>query len=280
MIRYIQIIILIGFSFTLSAQSHLGVINDPDGYTNIREGRSIDAEIIGKMKEGEIFEFTESSNDWYKIKTNYGIEGFMHKSRIKEIKFDCGCNGYGSKNAEPIARYCYNQMCFSICGYFKSYKNGFIHGSELLIQDCLNEKRLNKPSINPQKIQFSKGKITLYELKNLPVNKIWKHELTPITKSTFFFVSDNFEKQINIGVYNYPKFSKAQSDLEYKKIIDNRKNIHLYEIINRLLVLSLNEHENSQELFLNLKDNSEYVLDGEYSEHYINALIIYEMNKE
>src|SRR6056297_1926778 len=146
MIRIIQIIILTAISLNLFAQSSLGVIDDPDGYTNIRAGKSIKANIIGKMEDGEIFEFTKSLGNWYKINTNYGIEGFMHKSRIKELKFACGCNGYGGKNAEPIARYCYGQMCFSICGYFKSYKNGFIYRSEILIQDCLNEKELNEPS--------------------------------------------------------------------------------------------------------------------------------------
>ena len=60
------------------------VINDPDGYTNIRSGEGTNYNIIGAVYEGEVFyAIRNNSNDWWRIKTKNGIIGYMHKSRIR-----------------------------------------------------------------------------------------------------------------------------------------------------------------------------------------------------
>lgn len=61
------------------------VINDPDGYTNIREGFK-DSKIIGRIVNGEQFQvFISSFDDWWEVITKSGLSGYVHKSRIKII---------------------------------------------------------------------------------------------------------------------------------------------------------------------------------------------------
>ena len=68
-----------------------GVIDDPDGYVNLRKEKSADSPIVAKVKKGEPFEFecrvineqrTEHET-WCKVKLASGVTGWMHYSRIK-----------------------------------------------------------------------------------------------------------------------------------------------------------------------------------------------------
>ena len=62
-----------------------GIINDIDGYTNIRELPNIKSKIIGKINKDEIFLFFPTNlTDWWQVKrfdTNQ-IIGYIHKSKI------------------------------------------------------------------------------------------------------------------------------------------------------------------------------------------------------
>lgn len=58
-------------------------INDPDGYTNIRSGKGRNFEILGIVREGEIFQvIKDNSSDWWQAKTSSGVTGYIHKSRV------------------------------------------------------------------------------------------------------------------------------------------------------------------------------------------------------
>ena len=63
-----------------------GIINDPDGYTNIREKPDKNSAIIvGKFVKNEIFYYTPvSGSDWWPVYKKDGGEqiGYIHKSRI------------------------------------------------------------------------------------------------------------------------------------------------------------------------------------------------------
>lgn len=63
-----------------------GVINDPDGYTNIRKSNNSKSEIIGKVMEGEVFTYWETNDNWYVVQTAKGIKGFIYKNRIKPME--------------------------------------------------------------------------------------------------------------------------------------------------------------------------------------------------
>jgi tetratricopeptide (TPR) repeat protein len=61
-----------------------GVIDDPDGYVNLRKEKSADSPIVAKVKKDEPFEFQCTQNaTWCKVKLASGITGWMHYSRVK-----------------------------------------------------------------------------------------------------------------------------------------------------------------------------------------------------
>ena len=67
--------------------AQLAVIEDKDGYVNIRKEPNSSGVIVGKLTEKDIFWCFEEGNDWYPIDTeatdNNAISGYVHKSRIK-----------------------------------------------------------------------------------------------------------------------------------------------------------------------------------------------------
>lgn len=264
----------------LFSQTKLGRINDPDGYTNIRKEPSGKSEILDRMNTGEIFEFSISESNWYKIWTNYGISGYMHNSKIQEVKFECDCNGYGGANSSPILRYSSSGKVLSVCGTIDSVENRVIYGTEFLVQDCLNSELLNEPSISPQKIELINGKITVAELASLPISNDWQYDLTPVVKNSYFFVGGRFIAQTNNGVYAFPKFSEHQLLLEFNKLRTELGGNHIYQTIKRALVLSLNNCKECEVFFLRLEDHLGLKMDGEYAETYYEALRIFELNKK
>jgi len=71
---------------TKSAKKYIAIIDDPDGYTNVRNGMSTNAKIIDRLNKGENFEvFPSSSNNWWIVYTKSNVTGYVHKSRIRII---------------------------------------------------------------------------------------------------------------------------------------------------------------------------------------------------
>jgi len=63
------------------------VINDPDGYTNLRQGKSVKSKIIGKIYENEQFDvYVEPGNWWLVSISKYNFNGYIHKSRVRIIE--------------------------------------------------------------------------------------------------------------------------------------------------------------------------------------------------
>ena len=59
-------------------------ISDPDGYTNVREGKSTSSKILGTVKSGEKIEVLDTTGDWWQVMTRDKKIGYIHKSRIKK----------------------------------------------------------------------------------------------------------------------------------------------------------------------------------------------------
>ena len=63
-----------------------GVINDPDGYTNVREGKSSKSEILFKVYEGKKFRIIDKTDDnWWLIGYNGG-QGFIYSKKVNVIE--------------------------------------------------------------------------------------------------------------------------------------------------------------------------------------------------
>ena len=60
------------------------VIQDPNGYTNVRDGQN--GPVIAKLKTGERFIAIENtSDDWWRVILPSGAEGVIHRSRIHRL---------------------------------------------------------------------------------------------------------------------------------------------------------------------------------------------------
>lgn len=80
------LVALAGIAFTAIGHADKGVINDPDGFTNVRAKKSADSGIVAKVNAGEVFEFEQdpgTPETWLKVTLSSGKTGFMHSSRIR-----------------------------------------------------------------------------------------------------------------------------------------------------------------------------------------------------
>ena len=72
--------------FSSTPIMRIAMINDPDGYVNIREKPNAHSKIVRKIKKNELFYFTPISRaEWYPVylKETSPCIGYIHKSRIK-----------------------------------------------------------------------------------------------------------------------------------------------------------------------------------------------------
>lgn len=65
----------------------IGVINDPDGYTNLRKDKNSSSKIIEKVLENKRFLIMSQTGDWWYVNVlESGNQGYIHKSRIKIVE--------------------------------------------------------------------------------------------------------------------------------------------------------------------------------------------------
>lgn len=87
--KYYILTLLIFCSFSLLAQNGPAIIKDSDGFTNVRSGPGINFEVIDTLYNEDFFYFKlDENSDWAKVTAWKGrqFEGFIHKSRIQEVK--------------------------------------------------------------------------------------------------------------------------------------------------------------------------------------------------
>jgi hypothetical protein len=68
-------------AFTLAA-----VIDDPEGFTNIRSERSAKSRILGKVLDGEKFLTYKQSGAWWRVRKADGTTGFMFRKYIRLVE--------------------------------------------------------------------------------------------------------------------------------------------------------------------------------------------------
>ncbi len=64
------------------------VIDDPDGYVNVRAGRGTQFEIVAEVREGEVFRVAPKTDEewWHVLTPDDRATGFMHSSRIRILR--------------------------------------------------------------------------------------------------------------------------------------------------------------------------------------------------
>ena len=78
----------------LSAAGQYAIINDPDGYINVREGKGVNTKIVGKLYKDDVFlcSYEPGKDQWASIYYNADttrtghsrrdIQGYVHMSRV------------------------------------------------------------------------------------------------------------------------------------------------------------------------------------------------------
>ncbi|MEL6674554.1 MAG: protein kinase [Bacteroidota bacterium] len=66
--------------------TQIAVINDPDGYTNIRSKPNSNSHILGKIYTGQEFLARPYNNKWHKVHSQIGIEGFMFSQLVRPVR--------------------------------------------------------------------------------------------------------------------------------------------------------------------------------------------------
>lgn len=62
------------------------VIDDPDGYTNVRAAPGTNAAIVARVVAGEAFTTYEQSGTFWAVRTAEGVSGYMARSRIRLLR--------------------------------------------------------------------------------------------------------------------------------------------------------------------------------------------------
>ena len=61
------------------------VINDPDGFTNVRDTPSTSGAIVARINDGERFSTRVQQRPWWRVRLENGTEGWVHRSRIRIV---------------------------------------------------------------------------------------------------------------------------------------------------------------------------------------------------
>ncbi|MCC3217640.1 SH3 domain-containing protein [Chryseobacterium sp. X308] len=59
------------------------IIQDSDGFTNLRKEKNSSSQILEKINTGEEVEVLDQNGDWWLVVSKAGKKGYVHKSRIK-----------------------------------------------------------------------------------------------------------------------------------------------------------------------------------------------------
>jgi len=59
------------------------VINDPDGYTNVRQDPDPGSKVIFRFTKGDLFLCEQGKGSWWRVKDFFQNTGFIHKSRVR-----------------------------------------------------------------------------------------------------------------------------------------------------------------------------------------------------
>lgn len=85
------LILIILYTTTSFAENNkLARINDPDGYTNVRNGQGVEFPIITTLDKDDLFYCEKTNSEWLKIIAlkwidSKQIEGFVHRSKVQFI---------------------------------------------------------------------------------------------------------------------------------------------------------------------------------------------------
>ncbi|MEQ8241154.1 MAG: SH3 domain-containing protein [Cyclobacteriaceae bacterium] len=279
--KYLNFLILFLTFTQLSAQDS-GIINDPDGYTNVRKGEGTNFEVVGKIEESDQFLYYPNENSsWWKVKTTpaYGrsIEGFVHKSRIQPYYMEspnCNCpSDYGMNGSRTILLANLENSTLAVCGYLlQRTEDNSIKASEFTISNCATNEVLRFYGAVTTCYVRSTGKsLEIIELDRLPLGKGFQWIQTP------------YRKVVLSDVSGTPTFGDEKFVLDLSNITDSDIASFVSELpnykgqgyfdeietfIGKLLICSLKGNKQCEAVFNDINNYLNFVLDGAFKEFY------------
>jgi hypothetical protein len=245
------------------SQSRIGIINDPDGFSNIRQERNVNSKIVTKIQSYRPFEFITHESGWYSVSLNNQAIGFIHKSRINEIKA-CKCG-----DEIPGLIVAKNNRLISFCGDVESKGNGMFQIYESEISDCNADQKLvsiNRGEKALVKITDDSIKITL--LMRLPVGKNFAFIETPFKEWKLDLERSNSKFKV-VKVLNTNM--TAEQILRLVKSIREvpPKNLdQFYSIMYKLFLSAISGNKEAEQMFRDHKGRFGITLDGFYEEDF------------
>jgi len=283
----IILIILTLMSIFVSAQERqIGIINDPDGYVNIRQDKSAQSKVIGKICEGDRFYYySVTDSDWWKIQTYYGNQsGYVHKSRIADYYVKnsyCQCLLFDQKQTDlPNFQFSIGDNNVIVCGYLKQrYSKDKIKISEFSITDCQKNKMIIFYSaLQTCYIEKFSDKVKITELSKLPFGENWTWNELPYKEREIFLNSDN---ELILGdekpVLDYHIANDKIDDYlkSLDKLKENKNDLDFETTIGALLKCALNDNQKAKEILFDFNNYFGVTLDGAFLEFHNDAITIY-----
>jgi len=273
-------LLLFLFSFNQLSAQEIGIINDPDGYTNVRDGKGTTYEVIGEVKEGEQFRyFADLESNWWAIETilYYGtpLKGFIHKSRIQPYNAestDCNCpQPYNTEDAKPVLNAKVGNTNLTICGFLEQRQSSnSVKISEFTISNCDTDEVLRFYGAETTcQVSVEGDVLEIVELDRLPLGNNFKWIQTP------------YRKVILSDVNGTPTFGDEEFVLDLSNIADSDINSFVDELpnykgkgyfkeietfIGQLLIGSMKGSEECETVFNDIDNYLNFVLDGAFRE--------------
>jgi len=72
--------------FSSKPFSVTAIINDPDGYTNVRKAADGKSPIVARVNHSVMFSTHVQPSDWWQVRVYPDIQGYIHKSRVLMIR--------------------------------------------------------------------------------------------------------------------------------------------------------------------------------------------------
>jgi hypothetical protein len=272
--KYIILLIYILAVSELPAQK-IGIINDPDGYTNIRDEKGSGYNIVGKVKESEQFKFFQNSeSNWWAVETipYYGtpVKGYIHKSRIQpyypEEVSKCNC-GQPYTEDKPVMNVKIGNTNLTICGALMQRQSpNSIKISEFTISNCQTAEALRfYRAVKTCQVTYNGNSLEIVELDRLPVGKRFQWIQTPYLKTKLSEKSGNpvfSDEQLildlsNITASDIDSFVKGLPNYKGKGYFDEMESL-----IGKLLICSMKGNEQCTAIFNDVENYLNFTLDG------------------
>jgi len=176
------LLILLIFPLYLYSQDK-AIINDPDGYTNVRNEPA--GKVIDKIYQYEIFTLQPKEGSWWSVKLFNGTTGYVHSSRVEIIDIN-NCSWCW----EPSLHIPTPKGAILATGYRpeRISKNKYVVSETRIGLTNEDQKLIEVRAADHANIEIREDEIIIESLVWLPKDDSWKRGFLPLKK---FIISRN-----------------------------------------------------------------------------------------